>query len=265
MVSAAKLRRAQSIMKAGKPYSEKLQALLERLADSASAPDHPLFKKRDGNRAILVVFTADRGLCGAFNSNLIAKAEKWIKEQGRENVQLYCVGRKGFSYFTKRNWDLRGSLLDLSGKVDSERSNELAANLQKLYLDNQCDDIYLLYSSFISTATFRPTISKYLGLQTDSLPSNDEETQSQVDYILEPSADALFDSLLPRYLQSKIYITLAEQLTSEHSARMLAMHNATENCQEMTDALTLRLNNARQASITTDLLDIVGGAEAIKG
>ncbi len=268
MVSAAKLRRAEAILMAGRPYAQKLQELLGRLASSEFAAQHPLFEKREGGRTTLVVFAADRGLCGAFNSNLLSAAEKYSKahEGGRDNIDLYCVGSRSKAYFEKRGWTICGAMTDFGGNVDADRSNEISSEMRERFLSGEASRVDLLYSQFISTASFRPTVSRFLGLEPETLLEEAEGIESagkEVDYIFEPSADDLFDSLLPRYLQSKMYITFAEQFTSEHSARMLAMHNATKNCEELGDSLTLKLNKARQAAITKELLDIVGGAEAL--
>ena len=269
MVAAAKLRRTQGILKAGRPYARKLQELLGRLAASEAASAHPLFEPREAGRTTLVVFASDRGLCGAFNSNLFSAAERYALERGREGLELYCVGRKSLAYFSKRGWPICGSMTDFSGNIDLERSNRLGAELKERYLAGQTDEVLLLYSAFVSTARFRPAVERFLNLEREALMSGAADRRpdrrAAIDYIFEPSVREVFDSLVPRYLQAKIYITFAEQLTSEHSARMLAMHSATENCRELRDSLTLRLNKARQASITKELLDIVGGAEALRG
>ncbi|OPZ22549.1 MAG: ATP synthase gamma chain [candidate division BRC1 bacterium ADurb.BinA364] len=266
MVSAAKLRRAQGVLRAGRPYADKLQALLGRLASAAAVEGNPLFERRDAQKAILVVFTADRGLCGSFNTNIISAAERWAAQRGREGLELYCVGKKGRAYFAKRNWPIAGTMEDFGGSIDAQRSNALSAELQARFLSRQADEVFLLYSAFVSSSTFRPTVARFLSLQPESLLERESAASGAAgatEYIFEPSAAELFEALLPRYLQSKIYITFAEQFTSEHSARMLAMHNATNNCEEVVANMTLRMNKARQAAITKELLDIVGGAEAI--
>jgi F-type H+-transporting ATPase subunit gamma len=269
MVSAAKLRRAEGVLKAGRPYARKLQELLGRLSGSASVAGNPLFERRESPRTTLVVFTADRGLCGAFNTNLISAAGKWAEKRGRDNLELYCVGRKGLSYFEKRDWEIAGSVVDMGGNLSVERSDALSAEMLDRYLTGGTDEVVLLYSAYISTSSFRPTFERFLSIEAESFDAEETAREGrasrQIDYIFEPSPQVVFDSLLPLYLRSKTYITFAEQFTSEHSARMLAMHNATQNCEELFDSMTLRLNKARQAAITRDLLDIVGGAEAIQG
>jgi F-type H+-transporting ATPase subunit gamma len=265
MVSAAKLRRAQSILMAGRPYAEKLQELLSHVSGSSLVTEHPLFIPREGNRKILVLFTADRGLCGSFNTQVITKTEKMLKADTSSQWELVCIGKRGHDYFRKRRWPIVESILTLSGQPNGAEARRIADYLLQRYGEDTCDQIQLMYTAYISTVVYKPTQEQYLPLTPEGLGLNveDEGSGYETDYIIEPSPEALFDSLLPRYLSSKLYITMAEVCTSEHSARMIAMNNATKNCTELSDSLTLKLNKARQASITTELLDIVGGAEAL--
>jgi len=268
MVSAARLRRAQQVLMAGRPYTRKIQELLGRLADTPAAAGNPFFESRDIRRTTLVVFTSDRGLAGSFNNNLIAAAEAQIKRRGAEGLELVCVGRKGNVHFHKRPWPILHAITDLSGRIDPERSNQLAEMLAERFLSGQTDEVLLLYSQYISASTFRPTVERYLSLSSEAIATEagaDGARSREVDYIFEPSAREVFEVLVPRYLKAIMYLTFAEQFTSEHSARMLAMHSATKNCEDLHQALTLRMNKARQAAITKELLDIVGGAEALQG
>jgi F-type H+-transporting ATPase subunit gamma len=266
MVSAAKLRRAQSALQAARPFIRKLEMLLGYLAPAAEAAGHPLFTSRRVRRSTLVLFTADRGLCGSYNSNLIRIAEHHLKEHRLGSMDLICVGRNGANYFGRRNWPIVGTYPDFGGVLDRDKSNDIAKTLLARYLEGETDEIYLLYSTFISTSQSKPTYEKYLDLDLSTLLRNaPPEERKGFDYTFEPDRDHVFDALLPIYLRSKVFITLAESFTSEHSARMLAMNNATKNCEELISTLTLRLNKARQTSITSDLLDIVGGAEALSG
>jgi len=266
MVSASKLRRATLTLEAARPYATKLQELLARLAPSAETAHNPLFELREVRRTTLVLFTADRGLCGGFNNNVIRPAEEFLIERPRGTEELYCVGKKGYNYFRRKSWPIIGQIIDFSGRMDMERSNELADFLTQRFLQGETDEIFLLYNQFVSTAIQRPTQEKFLRLSRPSLMRNrDVEEDRALEYILEPSPQRVFDLLIPRYLRSKIHLTLAEHFTAEHAARMLAMNNATRNCEEMTEFLTLKLNKARQAAITKELLDIVGGAEALQG
>lgn len=264
MVSAAKLRRAQGILLAGRPYAANLQLLLSHLAGSASVAEHPLFQKREGNKRIMVVFTAERGLCGGFNNNLLKLVEGELKRQSDKNWQLYCIGKKGADYFKRRQWPIVRSITGLSGKPELGLAREISEDLLKRFTSGETDAIYLYYQSFVSLAVYRPMMVKFLNLDAAELAGAGHATSGPaLDYILEPSAERVFDALLPRYLTSKIYITMAEVFTAEHSARMISMNNATKNCKELTDALTLAMNKARQAQITRELIDIVGGAQAV--
>ncbi|MCL5270930.1 MAG: ATP synthase F1 subunit gamma [bacterium] len=273
MVAAAKLRRAQANLMAARPYAAKLQELLGRLSADEHLRQHPLFEEREGPRRILVLFTADRGLAGSFNTNLIKKAEDLLKSQSQTQWQLVTVGRKGHDYFRRRSWPIVESVIGLKGAADPIEARRVAESLVKRFLAGECDRVDLLYSRFISTVVYRPTLGQYLPLSAQALIEGRDEraqagrrTASQpADYLFEPSVGRVIEMLLPRYLASRIHITMAEMATAEHSARMVAMNNATKNCTELGDQLTLKLNKARQAAITKELLEIVGGAEALKG
>ena len=268
MVAASKLRRAQAVLMAGRPYAAKLQELLAHLAEGSALGEHPLFRERQGRRKVLVIFTADRGLSGSFNANIIKQAEELLRSEPETQWQLVCIGRKGRDHFRRRQWPILESVVGLRGHPELAEARRIATLLLDLYNAGRCDSIRLLYSAFISMVVYRPTLVRYLPMSPESLGLKlDEESERaarNIDYLLEPSAKEVFDAILPRYLSSRIYITMAEVATSEHSARMIAMNNATKNCSEMSDALTLRMNKARQNTITKELLDIVGGAEAQK-
>ncbi len=267
MVSAAKLRRAQATLMAARPYAAKLQELLARVAGSSTAEDHPLFREPEGNRRILVIFTADRGLAGSFNVNLARRAEEVLRSDPAAQWQLVTIGRRGRDHFGRRGWSIIESVLGLRGQADSVEAGRLAQVLLDRFLAGEADRIDLLFPRYISTVVSRPTLVQFLPMTPEALGlgKKEDDRAQEIDYILEPSAEDVFEQLLPRYLGSRIYITMAEQAASEHSARMVAMNNASKNCTELVDQLTLRLNKARQAAITKELLDIVGGAEALQG
>lgn len=214
----------------------------------------------------MVVFTGDRGLAGGFNNNLIKLVEAELKSQPNIDWKLYLVGKKGVDYFKRRQWKIVRSITGLSGRPDLELSREIANDLLARFTSGEADTIHLFYQSFVSLAIYRPKLVKFLNLDQSELEGMEAAAKAKgpaLDYILEPSAERVFDALLPRYLTSKIYITMAEVFTAEHSARMIAMNNATKNCKELTDQLTLAMNKARQAQITRELIDIVGGAQAV--
>ncbi|MCX7964920.1 MAG: ATP synthase F1 subunit gamma [Candidatus Sumerlaea chitinivorans] len=261
MVSAAKLRRAQNALFAGRPYASKLTDVLARLSASGTVA-HPLLAQRELRQRWLVVVTADRGLAGAFNAQIIKQAEQFLRENP-ENVALVCIGKKGFDYFRTKKWQIAWAVTDLNARISSQRANEIADRLMESFLNEETDEVLLLYNKFISTLMYRPALETILPLRAISGQLT-EAGRTVREYLLEPSPDAVLDALLPRFVRSKIFIMLAETFTAEHSARMVAMSGATRNCEELTDKLTLRLNKVRQAAITKEIIEIVSGAEALK-
>ncbi|MFW6255356.1 MAG: ATP synthase F1 subunit gamma [Candidatus Sumerlaeota bacterium] len=266
MVAAAKLRRAQGALMAARPFVENVEKLLGRLAPMAEVTGHPLFMQRRVKKSTLVVFTADRGLCGSYNATILRLAEHYLKGHARGTVDLVCVGNRGVDYFEKRAWPVVESFRDLGGVLERQQAVDISAYLKERFISGKTDEINLLYMSFISTAVSRPVQEKYLDMDQSALMRkfSPEDRSRALDYIFEPNYQRVFDELVPNYLISKIYIILAEAFTSEHSSRMLAMNNASGNCDEMVETLTLQLNKARQSTLTGELLDIVGGAEALQ-
>jgi len=264
MVAAAKLRRSQMALAAARPYGEKIKALLARVATSVAGECvHPLFARREEKRIVLVLFTGDRGLCGAFNANIIRQAEQFLAPWGKKNAEVYCVGKRGRDYFARRGWLMLGQVADLRGRVDFRTARTIASRLQEHYSTGTTDAAYLCYNTQISAVAFRGQIEKFLPLDPVAMGLT-ETTGIAAEYIFEPSREEVFAQLLPRYCESRIHSVLAEALTAEHSARMLAMNNASKNCEELIDTLTLRMNKARQASITKEIGEIMGGAEALR-
>lgn len=264
MVSAAKLRRNQQQMQAGKPFLRKLEEVLGRLAQSETAKANPLFEVRADGKRLLVLFTSDRGLCGAFNAQLNKMAARMLREQ--KDLLVYAIGRKGRDFMKKYFPDrLIGELFDLGGTVNGPVADELGAKLLAMFESKEYREIHILGPEFLSAVLNRPRLSQFLPVQASGFGVSEADADTPVDYILEPSPERVFESLLPRYLKSKIFLTFAEAFTAEHSARMMAMNNATKNCKELAGALTLRANKIRQAAITTEIIEIVSGAEAAKG
>jgi len=263
MVSAAKLRRTQAALMGARPYGHHLEALLGRLAPIARASGHPLFAEREVNRATLVLLTADRGLCGSVNSNLIRRAHKHLDAREGGAVDLMCIGRRGADYFARAGYAITARYDNFGGKLDRAKSDQIAQRLFDRFAAAETDEVHILYSDFISTAVTRPALQKLLPIDESILERLAAETGAPPDYLFDPDRESVVRELAPNYLRSKIFICLAESFTSEHSARMLAMNNASRNCDELVDALTLSLNKARQSAITGDLLDIVGGVEAL--
>jgi F-type H+-transporting ATPase subunit gamma len=274
MVAAAKLRRAQESILAVRPYATKMFEMLNGLAQRTSAEAHPLLAFREPKRVELVVFASDRGLCGAFNMNLIQRAERFLSEEkGRaEEVALSFFGRKGRDYFRKRKVNIRREYVNFFGKVDYLLASRLGQELVRDYIDNRVDRIYLLYSEFRSAIQQRVVLKRILPVTSAEMlegaaePSNapGKTASKGVDYLYEPSEGEILDKLLPMYVEVQVYQALLETVASEYGARMTAMENATSNAAEMIDKLTLIYNKARQASITKELIEIVSGAEALK-
>lgn len=261
MVAAAKLRRAQENMMATRPYATKIYEMLSRLAARTSADIHPLLARRDPQRLELILFTSDRGLCGAYNINLMQRAEKFLEEEKKRYEEIYFsfIGRKGRDYFRKRKVPIHWEKVNFFGRVDYNMAAQIGQDLIKAYTANEVDMVCLLYSEFISPLQQRPVLKTIL-----PIAQRLEEKELGVDYLYEPSAAEILNQLLPLYIEVQIYQALLESLASEYGARMTAMENATKNAAEMIDKLTLFYNKVRQASITKELIEIVSGAEALK-
>lgn len=260
MVSAAKLRRTQQAMNSARPFSRKLAEVLGRLSQSEWAKGNPLFEVRSEGSQLLVLITADRGLAGAFNASLIKAAKRELV--ANPALKVFAVGRKGRDFVAKYYKDrLIGEETGFGGSMDPARAEKLGQKLLDLFMSREYREISILSAEYVSTVLNRPRISRFLPVQSGSFGQADES--KSVDYILEPSPERVFDAVLPRYLKSTVFVALAETFTSEHSARMLAMNNATKNCKELVNVLTLRANKIRQAAITKEIIEIVSGAEAL--
>jgi len=258
MVAAAKLRRAQQRVEAARPYAGKMQEMLQSLAGAAATLAHPLFEVREGNRHALVVFTSDRGLCGSYNANIIRRATSFLQERSVAESLLVPVGKKGHDWFKSRPFILGERYVDWQGNLDFERVKEVTRYLLELFESHRVDRVSLLYTQFISTVSYRVALDPFLPITPPAGNRGPSE-----EYIFEPNPEEIFGRLLPAYALSRVQTAMAEALASEHGARMFAMSNATTNASEMIDNLTLVRNKARQASITKEMLEIVGGAEAL--
>lgn len=261
MVAAAKLRRAQEAAQAARPYAEKLAELLRTVAARAGDVPHPLLAQRDSEHTIdVIVISSDRGLCGGYNANLIRKAEGFIARRPGVTVRLTVVGGKAYAYFRRRPIGVAEQHVQLSGGPDHALAVQLAARVARDFADGTTDGVYLVYSKFRSAISQIPTVEQIL-----PVPSVGDSEVAQTDYIYEPDAATLLDRLLRQYITTIIDQAFLESIASEHGARMTAMESATSNASEMINRLTLAMNRARQAAITTELMEIVSGAEALKG
>jgi len=264
MVAAAKLRNTQGRMESFEPYAEKFAEVLGNLAGRIDPEIHPLLiKKEQIQKVELLHFSADKGLCGSFNINTINTAKRWVQDQqgqGRD-YSLTLVGKKGRDYFRKRGATITASHIQIYGKIDISFINQMTRDFTTRYLNDEVDEVHMIYTRFISMAKQEPTLVKLIPIEP---PREEEGTEEGVaEYVCEPSAEELLIELLPKHIGVQIFNAFLQNEVSEHAARMAAMDNATKNCADMVEDLTLVYNKARQASITAELMDIVGGAEAI--
>lgn len=271
MVATSRLRGAQGAMDGFRPYAEKFSEVLGSLAEKADEEASPLLIPKEEVKKIHVVLcTSDRGLCGGFNINLTDKVKRFINDNPNQDADysFTCFGKKGRDWCRKKGSDIVEAHLGIVGsKFGFNVASTAGKKLVDGFLDGTYDEVYLVYSEFISMAKQLPIIQKLLPIppiETDS-EETEGEAEYQAEHICEPSPEELLGDLLPRNVYVQIYRGLLETSTSEHAARMSAMDNATKACNDMIDNLTLAYNKARQAAITADLMDIVGGAEALKG
>ncbi len=264
MVAASKLRSAQTRMENFRPYAIHFMDVLKSLALRVDPKSHPLLAVRDVKKVRIILITSDRGLCGGFNTNLIKTAEKFIREQkaaGAE-VALVLVGRKARDYFRKKEENVNVHV-DCLSKFDMTLAMQIGEDVIPSFIDGDYDELYLIYSEFRTVAIQRPAVVRLLPIPSIGSAEDEMGPDKRVDYIYEPSEQTLLDQLLPMYLRVLIYRALVETVAGENAARMMAMDNATSNCDELVSGLTLKFNKTRQAAITTELMDIVGGAEAL--
>jgi F-type H+-transporting ATPase subunit gamma len=269
MVASAKLRGAQERMERFRPYAQKFNEVLADVSARIEPDIHPLLTAVPAVRTVdLIVLTADRGLCGSFNTNLLSAAEKFVAAKKAAGIatNIYAIGRRGRDYLRRRGYDIFETLVGQMGQVDMELAGAVGQQETDRFIAGEADEVYLLYSRFANMGSQVPTIAPLLPI---SPPAAEEavgeagEGAMAVEYLLEPSAEEIIFELLPRSVNVKIYHGLLETNTSEQAARMTAMDNATKACKDMIADLTLAYNKARQAAITTELMDIVGGAEAL--
>ncbi|MDF1577103.1 MAG: ATP synthase F1 subunit gamma [Desulfurivibrionaceae bacterium] len=266
MVAAAKLRGAQQRMVDFRPYADQFDDAMTSMSGSMETSLFPLMEVREVNSVELIVVTSDRGLCGSFNAHIMKTAEKQmarLEEEGKK-VSLVCVGKKGSRYF-KKTGKVRKSYPDIMGTFQMFNAREIAQEVAANFLSGETDEVLLVYGAFVSVAVQRPAVKPLLPIQAVSGEEVGDRTVDSVDFIYEPSPTEIMDVLLPLYLNVMVYHIMLEVGASEHAARMTAMDNATTACVDMISNLTLIYNKARQAGITAELMDIVGGAEALKG
>lgn len=266
MVAASKLRTTQQQLDQFVPYATQLTEIMNRVAAGVEPEGFPLLMAHEEVVKVeLISLTADRGLCGAFNTNLIAAADRFIQEKEQEGleVSLTQLGRKGRDYFRRRKRPLRVFHEGMLNKPNYGDASALGQEVIDLFLSHEVDEVYVCYAEFINIVTQRPVIKKLLPIAPETMEEEEQE-QELLEYIFEPSRAGVLNDLLPNYIHLQLLEAFFQTAVSEHAARMAAMDNAVNNCKEMVRDLTLVYNKARQAAITAELMDIVGGVEALK-
>jgi F-type H+-transporting ATPase subunit gamma len=257
-VSAAKMRRAQESVLAARPFARRMRDVLGRVGSASVGLKHPLLAVREPNKVAYVIVTADRGLCGGFNANIIKKAVQEMKD--RPNVEVVTIGRKGRDYFRRRGYNIAQQYVGIGETADIGLARRVAQFVMDKYAAEEYDEVYLIYSQFVNVLVQKPVVQKLLPVE----PPEGEDDGKRVDYIFEPDAEQIMGRLLPMYVENAMFQALLESKAGEHSARMTAMDNATSNAADMIDRLTLSMNRARQAAITKEISEIVGGAAALE-
>jgi len=261
-VSASKLRKAQERTFAARPYANRMLAVLNSLATRVESDQHPLLAIRDLNKVLLIVITSDKGLCGAFNSNIIRSAVRFIEDDGSNRaLSLALVGRKGFEWFKSRSWPIQHQYVNIMSRVDYQYARELGKSIVEYYTKSELDSVYLIYNQFKSVISQKITVEPLLPIKRLEIP---EEESVFLDYIYEQPPNVIFDRLLPKHVETQLFRAMLESEASEQGARMTAMEAATKNAAEVIDKVTLHINRVRQASITTEIIEIVSGANALQ-
>lgn len=263
MVAASKFKSSQVRMENFRPYAGKFMDVLNSLALRVDTSSHPLLAVRDPRKIRVICMTSDRGLCGGFNSNLIKATERFLKDKKSEGkeISLINVGRKGRDYFRKKA-DVIGQWVDILSKFDMTLAVSISNDVVSPFIKEEYDELYLIYNQFVNVSVQRPTVVRLFPLP--SIGQDVEvESENRLDYSYEPSEEILLQKLLTMYVHVLIFRALLETSAGENGARMAAMDNATSNCEDLIKSLTLKMNKARQAAITAELMDIVGGTEAL--
>ncbi len=261
LISAVKLKRAQDLLMAYRPYSDAYQETTINVAKRCDQEAHPLLRKMEEPKKLHLVFiTSDRGLCGSFNSSLIRKLETYLVTDTKayEEVTFSFLGRRGRDHFGKEGLNIANSYIGITERNYSEISKEISEELTKEFIKGDSDEVILVYNYFRSALSQEITYERLLPIEADS-----ESEEDQIDYLYEPTKKGILSDLLPKYIEVRVQRAIQESMTSEHAARMTAMENATNNANEVIKNLTLQYNKTRQAMITTELMDIVNGTEAL--
>ncbi len=261
MVAAAKLRKAQDAVVAARPYSDNLRSIIKRLIPSLETFTHPLLEEKEEGKTAYVVIAADKGLCGGYNQNIL-KACKTAMDNDPGETAVVVIGRKGRDFFLRRGYEIRKEYLDFGDLPDFIQTRELARELMAMFTDGEFKKMHFVYTEFGSAISQKPQVMQLLPIEAEE--AEDVMDTKDNEYIYEPSEEEVLGTLFPRFIEMTVYRALLEAKASEHGARMAAMSSATENAQEMIEKLTLIYNRARQAAITKEISEIVGGADALK-
>ena len=269
MVAAAKVRRAQDNIISARPYANKLNELLTNLVKKVDSDFNPLLQKREVSKALIIVVTSDRGMCGGFNANILKKTIELIDTSYSElnkngNLQLLCIGRKAFQFFSKRNYRIYKSYQNIFGKLNFSIAQEISKTVIDAFLSGEFDKIEVVYNEFKSLIQQKIKVEQFLPFIKEEELKVEKHIKSQIDFIYEPDPKAIIDEIIPKHLNTHIWKILLESNAAEEGARMTAMDNANENAKEMISHLNLQFNKARQASITTEILEIISGANALQ-
>lgn len=262
LVAAARLKKATDRVLEARPYADKLREFMGSLASGGELPKHPLMEQREVKRAILILVTSERGLAGGYNTSLIRKAADFIKDAGFE-VELVTVGKKGTQFFSKRGYPIHHSVTMPSAGASLDNAIEVTKVTRTAFESGEADAIFVCYSKFYSAIRQVPQLVQLLPIEPPAAEESTDNYSHEIDF--EPNAEAVLDALLPRYFQTLVWQSLLEATASEFGARMTAMTSATDNAGKMIQSLTLKANRERQAGITKEILEVVGGAEALKG
>ena len=275
LVAAARLRRSQDRVVTARPYARKMAEVLASLASRADPVLHPLLARRPEERVLVVVITADKGLCGSFNTNIVDRARRELDLLRDRQVQVDLIGKKGRDWFRRRDYRTRRVIVDLFRNVTLDQAKDVAGDLMRVFVAGEFDAVRLIYNEFKSVIQQRVVVEPLLPIPraalgdaiagaSSSAGAPAAEHNGGLDYIYEPGAEAIFAALLPKHVEVQVYRALLESSAAEHGARMAAMDNATRNAGEMISSLTLQMNKIRQAAITKEILEVVSGAEALK-
>ena len=264
MVAASKMKRAEDKIKAARPYSDKLRSMVANLSSGMDDNAHPLLEKREGGKAIVVLITSDKGLCGGLNNNLCKTVNKQLSlnDQEFDEIEIVSVGRKGREYFSKQPFPIIDRVADLKDEEMIAMTSDIMMKLIKKYENREFDRLYVAFNQFKNVITQEIHVQQVLPVSHETKTTEEEEALEQ-EFMLEPSKNEILDTILPQYVENQAYTAFLDNNACEHASRMTAMDAATKNAGEMLSALSLQYNRARQAAITTELTEIISGAESL--